>query len=38
MNGLRRIKTAEEIDAMARASKIADDVMAVMATEGRRPA
>jgi Xaa-Pro dipeptidase len=33
MNGLRRIKTAEEVDAMARASKIADDVMAVMATK-----
>jgi Xaa-Pro aminopeptidase len=30
MNGLRRIKTAEEVDAMARASKLADDVMAVL--------
>lgn len=33
MNGLRRIKTAEEVDAMARASKIADDVMGVMVTK-----
>ena len=33
MNGLRRIKAAEEIDAMARASKLADEVMAVMAKE-----
>jgi len=33
LNGLRRIKTAEEVDAMARASKIADDVMGVMAAK-----
>jgi Xaa-Pro aminopeptidase len=33
MNGLRRVKTAEEVEAMTRASKIADEVMAVMATK-----
>jgi Xaa-Pro aminopeptidase len=33
MNGLRRIKDAEEIDAMYRASQVADAVMAVIATK-----